>query len=119
MTLKPQNAGIFGFMLQNSKNEELEFRFDMTTGFFSIHRHKSGLVDFEGRFAAGMNAPLVKKDAYKVRLLVDKASAEIFINEGELALTTIFFPTEVMNKLKFYTNEGKFSAEQIKIYQIK
>jgi fructan beta-fructosidase len=104
MTLKPQNAGIFGFMLQNSKNEELEFRFDMTTGFFSIHRHKSGLVDFEGRFAAGMNAPLVKKDAYKVRVLVDKASAEIFINEGELALTTIFFPTEVMNKLKFYTN---------------
>ena len=119
MTLKPQNAGIFGFMLQNSKNEELEFRFDMTTGFFSIHRHTSGLVDFEGRFAAGMNAPLVKKDAYKVRVLVDKASAEIFINEGELALTTIFFPTEVMNKLKFYTNEGKFSAEQIKIYQIK
>lgn len=119
MTLKPQNAGIFGFMLQNSKNEELEFRFDMTTGFFSIHRHKSGLVDFEGRFAAGMNAPLVKKDAYKVRVLVDKASAEIFINEGELALTTIFFPTEVMNKLKFYTKEGKFSAEHIKIYQIK
>ena len=119
MTLKPQNAGIFGFILQNSKNEELEFRFDMTTGFFSIHRHKSGLVDFEGRFAAGMNAPLVKKDAYKVRVLVDKASAEIFINEGELALTTIFFPTEVMNKLKFYTKEGKFSAEHIKIYQIK
>ena len=119
MTLKPQNAGIFGFILQNSKNEELEFRFDMTTGFFSIHRHKSGLVDFEGRFAAGMNAPLVKKDAYKVRVLVDKASAEISINEGELALTTIFFPTEVMNKLKFYTKEGKFSAEHIKIYQIK
>ena len=119
MTLKPQNAGIFGFMLQNSKSEELEFRFDMTTGFFSMHRHKSGLVDFEGRFAAGMNAPLVKKDAYKVRVLVDKASAEIFINEGELALTTIFFPTEVMNKLKFYTTEGKFSAEHIKIYQIK
>ncbi len=119
MTLKPQNAGIFGFILQNSKNEELEFRFDMTTGFFSIHRHKSGLVDFEGRFAAGMNAPLVKKDAYKVRVLVDKASAEIFINEGELALTSIFFPTEVMNKLKFYTKEGKFSAEHIKIYQIK
>lgn len=119
MTLKPQNAGTFGFMLQNSKNEELEFRFDMTTGFFSIHRQRSGLVDFEGRFAAGMNAPLIKKDAYKVRVLVDKASAEVFINEGELALTTIFFPTEVMNNLRFYTNAGKFSAEHIKIYHIK
>lgn len=119
MSLKPQNAGIFGFVLQNSKNEELEFRFDMITGFFSIHRQKSGLVDFEGRFASGMNAPLVKKDAYRVRLLVDKASAEIFINEGEVVLTSIFFPSEVMNDLKFYTSDGKFSVDNIKIYQLK
>ena len=119
MTIKPQSAGIFGFMLQNSKSEALEIRFDMNTGFLSIHRNKSGLVDFEGRFASGMNAPLVRKDAYKVKVLVDKASAEIFINEGELAFTTIFFPTEVMNNLKFYTKQGNFSVENLKIYNLK
>lgn len=118
MTLQPHNAGVFGFMLLNSKGEELEFRFDMTTGFISIHRQKSGLVDFEGRFAAGMNAPLVKNEAYKVRLLVDKASAELFINEGELALTTVFFPTEIMNTLKLYTSSGHVNAGNITIYSI-
>ena len=67
----------------------------------------------------GMNAPLVKKAAYKVRLLIDKASAEIFINEGEITMTTLFFPTESMNQLKFYSQAGKFSVENIKINNIK
>ena len=119
MTIKPENAGVFGFSLNNSKNETLKFNFDNTTGFLSIDRKKSGLIDFNDRFAMGMNAPLIKRDAYRIRLLVDKASAEIFVNEGEITMSTLFFPTETMNHLKFYTNDGKFSVENIKINNIK
>lgn len=119
MTIKPGNAEVFGFSLNNSKNETLKFNFDNTTGFLSIDRKKSGLTDFNDRFAMGMNAPLIKKDAYRIRLLVDKASAELFINEGEITMTTLFFPTEPMNQLKFYSQAGKFSLENIKINNIK
>ena len=119
MTIKPENAGVFGFSLNNSKNETLKFNFDNSTGFLSIDRKKSGLIDFNDRFALGMNAPLIKRDAYRIRLLVDKASAEIFVNEGEITMTTLFFPTESMNQLKFYSNDGKFSVENIKINNIK
>jgi fructan beta-fructosidase len=119
MTIKPENAGVFGFSLNNSKNETLKFNFDNTTGFLSIDRKKSGLIDFNDRFAMGMNAPLIKRDVYRIRLLVDKASAEIFVNEGEITMTTLFFPTETMNQLKFYSNDGKFSVENIKINNIK
>ena len=119
MTIKPQNAGVFGFSLNNSKNETLKFNFDNTTGFLSIDRKKTGLIDFNDRFAMGMNAPLIKREAYRIRLLIDKASAEIFVNEGEITMTTLFFPTETMNQLKFYSNDGKFSVENIKINNIK
>jgi len=119
MTIKPENAGVFGFSLNNSKNETLKFNFDNSTGFFSIDRKKSGLIDFNDRFAMGMNAALIKRNAYRIRLLVDKASAEIFINEGEITMTTLFFPTEAMNQLKFYSNEGQFSIENIKINNLK
>jgi len=119
MSIKPENAEVFGFSLNNSKGETLKFNFDNSTGFFSIDRKNSGLTDFNDRFAMGMNAPLVKKAAYKVRLLIDKASAEIFINEGEITMTTLFFPTESMNQLKFYSQAGKFSVENIKINNIK
>ena len=119
ITIKPENAGVFGFSLNNSKNETLKFNFDNTTGFLCIDRKKGGLIDFNDRFALGMNAPLIKRDVYRIRLLVDKASAEIFVNEGEITMTTLFFPTETMNQLKFYSNDGKFSVENIKINNIK
>jgi len=43
----------------------------------SIDRKKSGLIDFNNRFALGMKAPLISRDVYRIRLLIDKASAEI------------------------------------------
>ena len=119
LTILPQNSLHFGFKLNNNKGEELEFRFDLSTQFFSIHRDKSGLVDFDGRFASGMNAPLVKNSKYRVRLLIDKSSAEIFINEGELALSTIFFPTENMNHLTLYSKDYNIRVENIQFHNLK
>ena len=119
MTIKPQVANVFGFELQNTKGESLKFNFDLSTKFFSIDRRKSGRIDFSDKFKFGMNAPLVKKDIYQVRLLVDKASAEIFINKGEIAMTTLFFPTEVMNQLKFYGEDAAWKVENIKVNNIK
>lgn len=119
MTINPETAKVFGFSLNNNSNETLKFNFDNTTGFVSIDRKKSGLTDFNDRFAMGMNAPLLKKDTYRIRLLVDKASAELFINEGEVTMTTLFFPSEYMNQLKFYSQAGKFSVENIKISNLK
>jgi fructan beta-fructosidase len=51
--------------------------------------------------------------------LIDKASAEIFINNGEIAMTSLFFPNEIMNTLNFFATEGKLKAENITIYNIK
>jgi len=119
MTLKPVNSTSFGFELKNSKNEELKFTFDLKTKKLSVDRDKSGRIDFKDNFKGGSSAPLVVKKSYNVRLLVDKASAEIFINNGEIAMTTLFFPTEIMNTLNFFATEGKLNAENITIYNIK
>jgi len=50
---------------------------------------------------------------------VDKSSAEIFINEGEVAMTTLFFPTETMNTLHLFSTEGNLKVENITIHNIK
>jgi fructan beta-fructosidase len=119
MNLKPENSTSFGFELKNSKNEELKFTFDLKTKKLSIDRDKSGKTDFKSNFKDGTSAPLVVKDSYNVRLLIDKASAEIFINNGEIAMTSLFFPNEIMNTLNFFAREGKLNAENITIYNIK
>jgi fructan beta-fructosidase len=119
LTLKPENSTTFGFELKNAKNEELKFTFDLKTKKLSIDRANSGKIDFKSNFKDGTSAPLVVKDSYNVRLLVDKASAEIFINNGEIAMTSLFFPTEIMNTLNFFATQGKLNAENITIYNIK
>ena len=119
MTLKPQQNKHFGFELKNSKTENLRFTFDLNTKRLSIDREKSGKVTFNAKFKLGGIAPLIVKNSYRVRLLVDKSSAEIFINEGEIAMTTLLFPTEIMNTLHLFSEEGNLKVENITIYNIK
>ena len=119
MTLKPQHSTRFGFELKNSKAESLKFTFDLQTNKLSVDREKSGMIGFKDNFKPGAMAPLVKRVAYKVRLMVDKASAELFINDGETVMSTLFFPTEIMNSLNIFSSEGNLSAENITIYNIK
>lgn len=119
MTLKPLQNKNFGFELKNSKAENLKFSFDLNTQKLTVDREKSGKIDFNVKFKSGGTAPIVVKDAYRIRLLVDKSSAEIFINEGEVTMTTLFFPTEIMNTLQFFSGEGDLKIENIIISNIK
>ncbi len=119
MTMKRQNAKIWGFGLTNSIGDYLNFTFDLEQNILKVDRRNSGLKDFNQKFVSEPIAPLVKKDSYNVRLLVDKASAEIFINDGETVLTNIIFPSQWYNTLTFFTTNQSWKAENIKIYQVK
>lgn len=103
----------------NKKGENLKFVFDLAQGKLIVDRSNSGLSDFSDNFAsAGIKAPLVKKDTYKIRLLIDKASSELFINDGELVQTNTMFPSEAYNSLVF-ESEGNVTVENINIYELK
>lgn len=118
MTIKPSSVTSFGFKLTNAKGENLHFIFDLAKETLSIDRKNSGLTDFSNNFASVNNAPLVKKDSYKVRLLIDKASSELFINDGELVSTNLIFPSEPYNTLVFDA-QGEIDIENMNVYKIK
>lgn len=117
MTIKA--TANFNFKLVNKKGENLKFTFDLAKGNLLVDRSNSGLSDFSKNFAsAEIKAPLVKKDTYKIRLLIDKASSELFINDGELVQTNTMFPSEPYNSLVF-ESEGNVTVENINIYELK
>lgn len=117
MTVKP--TANFNFKLINKKGENLKFTFDLAKGNLIVDRSNSGISDFSNNFAsAEIKAPLVKKDTYKIRLLIDKASSELFINDGELVQTNTMFPSEPYNSLVF-ESEGTIAVENINIYELK
>lgn len=119
LTMNRQNAKIWGFGLTNSIGDYLNFTFDLEQNILKVDRRNCGLKDFNQKFVSEPIAPLVKNDSYKVRLLIDKASSEIFINDGETVLTNIIFPSQWYNSLTFFTPNQPWKAENIEIYEIK
>lgn len=117
MTLEAGSTERFGFTLENRRREELKYSFNLKDGELLTDRSKSGVTDFSEKFAPEViKAPLVKKNTYKIRLFIDNASSELFINDGELVSTNIIFPSEPYNSLEF---EGNIKVKDIAIHKIK
>ena len=117
MTVKANDN--FSFILSNKKGEELAYHFDLKAGRLNIDRTKSGITDFNPRFAAPIIiAPLAMKNAYKINFYIDRASSEIFIDNGILVSTNLIFPNEPYDIITFKA-ESEISVENINIYKIK
>lgn len=118
MVIETGNTSAFSFVLGNKKGEKTLFSFDLEKAIFGVDRSQSGIVDFSERFASKVSeAPLSKRKSYHIRLFVDKASTECFINNGELVQTNTVFPTEPYNSLSF-ESEGEITISSINIYPI-
>ena len=104
----------------NAKDEKLVFQMDSKTSELKIDRKTSGLTDFEEHFATNIKPmPYNPEDSIvEVRLIVDEASMEIFVDKGKYALTNIMFPTENYSKLKL-TSEDDTVLTNFKVNNVK
>ncbi len=115
----PNDTDSFSFSIENTKGEVLTYLFDIAKKTLSVDRTKSS-VAFNANFAEPLiKAPLTAKKSYTVRLLVDKASTELFVNNGEVVQTNTVFPSEVYNTLRFKTEKGTLNLNDITVYKLK
>ena len=118
-TVTPNDTDSFSFSIENTKGEVLTYLFDIDKKTLSVDRTKSS-VAFNTNFAETLiKAPLTAKKSYTVRLLVDKASTELFVNNGEVVQTNTVFPSEVYNTLRFKTEKGTLNLNDITVYKLK
>ena len=118
-TVTPNDTDSFSFSIENTKGEVLTYLFDIAKKTLSVDRTKSS-VAFNTNFAETLiKAPLTAKKSYTVRLLVDKASTELFVNNGEVVQTNTVFPSEVYNTLRFKTEKGTLNLNDITVYKLK
>jgi len=118
MMLDASDADVAGLTLFNSKGESIDISISLSKGEMYMDRSNSGLTDFNDRFKAVTFAPVEKKEKYELRILVDKASVEIFEGKGSTVMTNVVFPTEPYNRLKFYTKGGATLVQDLKIYRL-
>ena len=119
-TLDMQKSEQAQLTLLNNKGEEVVIGFDTAKKEYYFDRTKSGQTAFSDDFASVTRAPLPDVGRYQLRIFVDKASIEIFIdpgfgNSGLFPMTSIVFPSEPYNHLRF-DGKGKARIEDLNIY---
>ncbi|MFM7629747.1 MAG: glycoside hydrolase family 32 protein [Algoriphagus sp.] len=86
----------FSMLLSNELGEEVAITKEM--GLVTVDRRKAGKTNFNPDFAAAHSAPMSWK-AESVRIFLDASSIEVFVNNGELVLTSLLFPTSPWKKV--------------------
>lgn len=95
-------------VFSNDKDEHYDIFLNPTNKTMSIDRSQSGIVDFGKDFAAQNQVqPYQPKDEIVAfRIILDKASIELFIDNGRYVFTNIVFPTEDYKQFKVSSKAG-------------
>lgn len=111
----------YGIILQNAKGEL--YRLYISDGHLWSDRTNAGDKSFEKRFAQGVHkgGPVMADERGLIRLEVifDTSSAEIFVNNGEVVMTDLFFPNELFNQAYIYALDGTVQFEGFKTTALK
>lgn len=88
----------FGLTISNELGEKLVISKEF--GLVTVDRTMAGRSDFHEDFAAIHSAPMSWK-AEELRIYLDASSVEVFVNGGELAMTSLLFPNSPWKKVEF------------------
>ena len=91
----------------------------MATKTFYTDKTKAGKSDFSEKFAKRHDAPYKASKTLIIKALIDASSIEIFIDNGKLAMTEIFFPNEDFTQINLFAKGGKANLSAGKVHTLK
>jgi len=115
--LDPSESSKTTIQLSNNFNETFDIVLDKTIQQIRINRMKSGDVSFNPEFQKEILVPVNLVDHVKIRLVIDQASVEMFIDGGLTEITNIVFPKEIYNKVDIRSDQ-KFSVFSSKVRKL-
>lgn len=105
--LSNTSAQSFGLVLSNTQKEKVVAGYDLLKKEIFIDRTQSGKNSFSDKFANRHAAPYLPEGKLKLRILIDVSSIELFVDDGALAMTDLFFPTEDYSTISLFSEHGK------------
>lgn len=101
-----------GFTISNARNEKVAIGYDQTNHVFFIDRTASGKTDFSKKFPRRHAAPYRTNGLLTIHAFIDNSSIEVFLDDGVIVMTELFFPNEDFTKVTLFSNGG--SAELVR-----
>lgn len=105
-----------GIEIGNSKDENVRIGYNKQEGYLYVDRRNSGETSFYEGYAKVNKLKLAENlEKFNMEIFVDKASVEVFFNNGEYVMTQNIFPTEAFTTLKVFSD----NKTEIKKFDIK
>ncbi|MBA4411297.1 MAG: glycoside hydrolase family 32 protein [Bacteroidota bacterium] len=106
-------------ILENGSGEAVKIGYSNKSKQFFVDRTKSGNMNFSDRFSGIDYAPYSIGKQVQLHLFIDAASIEIFVDEGKLVMTDLFFSSENFNALKIFSSGGDVLLQKVEIVGLK
>ncbi len=114
------NNGKIGIQLSNQKLEKIQIGYDLSKEVFFIDRTKSSNIAVNDAYRGIFEAPscLIKSDTLIMHLFIDKASVELFGQNGKSIMTDTFFPSEDYDQLNVFSKDCEINVFECKVWKL-
>ncbi len=109
----------FGITLSNEKGEVFNIGYSIQDGTFYTDRTNAGNNSFSNNFSGIHKAEYKPDENMEIRLFVDEASVEVFVDNGKLVMTDIVFPSTPYSKLILFSTNGNVKLQGAEIWSLK
>jgi fructan beta-fructosidase len=109
----------FGIFLTNERAQQLVAGWIPSTGEVFIDRTRAGKIGFSENFG-GIHKAHYHPSGNQIRFqaFVDRSSIELFIDDGTVVMTELFFPDEDFNHLALYSKNGSVRLKKGVLYSL-
>ena len=106
---------------KNDKGATLSVGYDPSHKKYFVDRTFAGKSDFSNDFAGLHQSTFQGSDAPTLtfHLFIDKASIEVFLEDGELVMTEVFFPKDDLDQLVLMPGQNEVKVLNGRIYALK
>jgi len=108
-----------GFVLSNTHGEEVYVGVNRINKTVFIDRMNSGKSDFSDKFARKDSAPYALGPTIHLHAFVDVSSVELFVDNGKLAMTEIFFPNTDFTRTDLFSQGGRTEVSGGTLYPLR
>ena len=120
MDVMPGKSDSVTLTFSNDSGEKSILTYAPQQETLSFDRRESGIVDFSQDFPAVTVAPTFNGGhTLPLRIFIDRASMEVFANDGKGVMTNLVFPTTPYTKLTVSAEGAGAKIKNLKIYSIK
>jgi fructan beta-fructosidase len=117
--LQPGTNAEVSLRLRTGATEETVLRVDVPRRELLLDRTRSGNVGFHNTFPSVQRAPVrLINGRLKLRLFVDTSSIEVFVNDGEVTLTSLIFPSANTRRLELEVTGDALLRANLEVWKL-